>query len=177
MRKEVDTFQYVVETNKLMRKEGILLVAEGKDQKPNTMTIGWGFLGTMWRKPVFVVAVRHSRHTLRLMEESDSFTVCLPAKGMSEALEVCGTKSGRDIDKFEKFGYTAEHGKMVDAPYIKECPVHFECKIIYKDDIAPGVLPKELEADVYPNKNMHMLYYGEIIGTYAVEEAEEKLMK
>ena len=40
MRKEVDTFQYVVETNKLMRKEGILLVAEGKDQKPNTMTIG-----------------------------------------------------------------------------------------------------------------------------------------
>ena len=177
MRKEIDTFQYVIETNKLMRKEGILLVAEGKNKKPNTMTIGWGFLGTMWRKPVFVVAVRHSRHTFRLMEESESFTVCLPAKGMSDALEVCGTKSGRDINKFEKFGYTAEYGKMVDAPYIKECPVHFECKIIYKDDIAPGVLPKELEADVYPNKNMHMLYYGEIIGTYAVEEAEDMLMK
>ena len=100
MRKEVDTFQYVVETNKLMRKDGILLVAEGKDKKPNTMTIGWGFLGTMWRKPVFVVAVRHSRHTFKLMEKSDSFTVCLPNSEMREVLDICGTKSGRNMDKF-----------------------------------------------------------------------------
>ena len=177
MRKEVDTFKYVTETNKLMRKEGILLVAEGKEKKPNTMTIGWGFLGTMWSKPVFVVAVRHSRHTFKLMEGSDSFTVCLPSSDMSEALEVCGTKSGRDMDKFAKFGFTAEKGKKVAAPYIKECPVHFECKIIYKDDLAPGILPKELEANVYPSKNMHMLYYGEIMGTYAVEDAGKKLMK
>jgi flavin reductase (DIM6/NTAB) family NADH-FMN oxidoreductase RutF len=96
---------------------------------------------------------------------------------MSEALEICGTKSGRDIDKFKKFSYTALQGKTIDTPYIQECPVHFECKIIYKDDIAPGVLPKELEDDVYPNKNMHMLYYGEITGTYAVEEADKKLIK
>jgi len=177
MRKEVDTFKYVVETNKLMRKEGLLLVAEGKEKKPNTMTIGWGFLGTMWSKPVFVVAVRHSRHTFKLMEESDSFTVCLPSGDMSEALEVCGTKSGRDMDKFDKFGFTAVKGKTVDAPYIKECPVHFECKIIYKDDLAPGMLPEELEANVYPGKNMHMLYYGEITGTYASEDANKKLMK
>lgn len=177
MRKEVDTFQYVVETNKLMRKEGILLVAEGKDKKPNTMTIGWGFLGTMWSRPIFVVAVRHSRHTFKLMEESDSFTVCLPADGMSEALEICGTKSGRNVDKFEKFGFTAVKGNTVDAPYIKECPVHFECKIIYKDDLAPGILPKDLEADVYPGKNMHMLYYGQIMGAYAVEDAKKKLME
>jgi flavin reductase (DIM6/NTAB) family NADH-FMN oxidoreductase RutF len=177
MRKEVDTFQYVVETNKLMRKEGILLVAEGKNNKPNTMTIGWGFLGTIWSKPVFVVAVRHSRHTFKLMEESDSFTVCLPAKGMSEALEICGTKSGRDMDKFKEFGFTAVKGKTVGAPYIKECPVHFECKIIYKDDLAPGILPNELEADVYPRKDMHMLYYGEVTGTYATEDTDKKLME
>ena len=107
MRKEVDKFQYVDETNTLMRKEGIFLVVEGNDKNPNIMTIGWGFLGTMWSKPVFIVAVRHSRHTFKLLEESDSFTVCLPAKGMSKALEVCGTKSGRDMDKFKMFGYTA----------------------------------------------------------------------
>ncbi|MFC1803821.1 flavin reductase family protein [Thermoproteota archaeon] len=177
MRKEVDTFQYVVETNKLMRKEGILLVAEGKNKKPNTMTIGWGFLGTIWSKPVFVAAVRHSRHTFKLMEESDSFTVCLPAKGMSKALEICGTKSGRDVDKFKKFDFTAVKGKTVDTPYIKECPVHFECKIIYKNDLALGMLPKELEADVYPGKNMHMLYYGEVTRTYAAEDTEKKLME
>ena len=50
MQKEVDTFQYVEAVNRLMRKDGILLVAEGKEKKPNTMTIGWGFLGTsLWK--------------------------------------------------------------------------------------------------------------------------------
>jgi flavin reductase (DIM6/NTAB) family NADH-FMN oxidoreductase RutF len=177
MRKEVDTFQYVVETNKLMRKDGILLVAEGKDKKPNTMTIGWGFLGTMWRKPVFVVAVRHSRHTFKLMEKSDSFTVCLPNSEMREVLDICGTKSGRNMDKFKDLGLTAIKGKTVDAPYIKECPVHFECKVIYKDDLKPGVLMKNLEDDVYPSKDMHMLYYGMVIGAFATEDADKKLMK
>ncbi|TRO51287.1 flavin reductase family protein [Candidatus Bathyarchaeota archaeon] len=160
-----------------MRNDGILLVAEGKDKKPNTMTIGWGFLGTMWSKPVFVVAVRHSRHTFKLMEEADSFTVCLPAKGMAEALEVCGTKSGRDMDKLKTYNWKAVKGKKVDAPYIKECPVHFECRIIYKDDLKPGVLPKDIEDGVYPGKNMHMLYYGEIKGVYADEDADKKLME
>ena len=177
MRKQVDTFQYVSETNKLMRKDGILLVAEGKEKKPNTMTIGWGLLGTMWSRPVFIVAVRHSRHTFKLMEESDSFTVCLPAKDMKEALEVCGTKSGRDMDKFKAYNFTAVKGKTVDAPYIKECPVHFECEIIYKNDLVSGALPREVEGDVYPNKNMHMLYYGQVKGVYAEEDADTKLME
>ena len=177
MRKEVDTFQYVEAVNKLMRKDGILLVAEGKDKKPNTMTIGWGFLGTMWAKPVFVVAVRHSRHTFKLLEESDSFTVCLPARGMAEALEFCGTKSGRDVNKLKQCNWTAVSGKKVDAPYIKECPVHFECKIIYKDDLKSGALPNALEDAVYKTKDMHMLYYGEVMGVYVEEDADAKLME
>ena len=177
MRKRVDTFQYVAETNKLMRKDGIFLVADGKDKKPNTMTIGWGFLGTMWRRPVFVVAVRHSRYTFKLLNMSDSFTVCLPAMGMREELAECGSKSGRDIDKFKEYNLQAVIGNTVDAPYIKECPVHFECKIIFKIDLEPGVLPKEIEEEVYPDKNMHMLYYGEIMGVYAEEDADRNLME
>ncbi len=83
----------------------------------------------------------------------------------------------RDVDKFTKFHWTRVKGKTVDAPYIKECPVHFECKIIYKDDLLPGVLPKDIEDGVYPGKNMHMLYYGEIKGTYAEEDADNMLME
>ena len=75
----VKDFDFVNETHRLMREEGILLVAIGKDSKPNAMTIGWGLVGTMWRKPFFTVAVRLSRYTHKLMEVSDTFTVCLPA--------------------------------------------------------------------------------------------------
>ena len=176
MRIEVNTFQYVKETNALLRKEGIFLVAQGNEKKPNIMTIGWGFLGTMWSRPVFVVAVRHSRYTYKLLEESDSFTVCLPNSKMIEALSVCGTKSGRDMDKITNLGMTPIKSKTIETPYIKECPVHFECKIIYKNDLKPGALTKNVEDQVYPSKNMHMLYFGEIMGTYANDDVDNSLM-
>jgi flavin reductase (DIM6/NTAB) family NADH-FMN oxidoreductase RutF len=176
MRKEVDTFQYVKETNELLRKDGIFLVTQRSTKKPNIMTIGWGFLGTMWSRPVFVIAVRHSRYTYKLLEGSDSFTVCLPNSDMQEALDICGTKSGRDLDKFTELDLTPIKSHKVNAPYIGECPVHFECRIIYRDDLEPGTLKKNIEDKVYPSKNMHMLYYGEIVGTYAKNDDDNCLM-
>lgn len=174
-RKKVDEFKYIVEANRLMRGGGLFLVSEEKEGKPNAMTIGWGFLGTMWRRPVFVVAVRLSRHTHKLLEESDSFTVCLPGKGMEEWLDVCGTKSGRDMDKFKELNMTAVKGVNVEAPYIQACPVHVECEIIYKNEMKPGQLKKGVEEEVYPTKDMHVLYYGEVKGVFAVGDADERL--
>jgi flavin reductase (DIM6/NTAB) family NADH-FMN oxidoreductase RutF len=159
-----------------MRAGGLFLVAKGKDGNPNAMTIGWGFLGTMWRRHVFVVAVRLSRHTYKLLQESDSFTVCLPGKKMEKWLDVCGTKSGRDIDKFEKLGMTAKKGIIVEAPYIDECPVHIECEIVYSNEMKPGQLKNPIEREVYPTKDMHVIYFGEVKGVYAVENAANKLV-
>ncbi len=174
-RKKVDAFKYVAEANRLMRGDGLFLVSSGRDGKLNAMTIGWGLLGTIWRKPVFVVAVRLSRHTHKLMEESDSFTVCLPGKGMEEWLEFCGTKSGRDVDKFKELGMTAAKGVDVEAPSIEECPVHIECEIVYRDEMKPGQLKEAMEDDVYSSKDMHVIYYGEVKGVYEVDDAAGKL--
>jgi flavin reductase (DIM6/NTAB) family NADH-FMN oxidoreductase RutF len=176
LRRQVDEFKYIVEINRIMRGGGLLLVAQGKKGKPNAMTIGWGFLGTMWRRPVFVVAVRFSRHTHKLLEESDSFTVCLPAKGMEKWLEVCGTKSGRDVNKFKELGMTAAKGLEVKAPHIEECPVHIECEIVYRAPMKPGELKAPIEGEVYPTKDLHVLYFGEVKGVYEVDEAEAKLL-
>ena len=175
MRNQVNEFKYVADTNRLMRGGGLLLVTQGKKGKPNAMTIGWGFLGTMWRRPVFVVAVRLSRYTHKLLEDSDSFTVCLPGKGMEKWLDFCGTKSGRDVDKFKELGMTAAGGLKVKAPHIEECPVHFECQIIYTDEMRQGELMKEVEDEVYPIKDLHTIYYGEVKGVYEVEGASAKL--
>jgi flavin reductase (DIM6/NTAB) family NADH-FMN oxidoreductase RutF len=174
-REKVGEFKFGDETHNLMQGDGLYLVAKGKDGPANAMTIGWGLVGTIWRKPFFIVAVRLSRHTYKLMEESDSFTVCLPSKGMAEALDFCGTKSGRDFDKFKELGLTAKKALQVEAPYIEECPVHYECKIVFKSEVTHGALPAEIEEDVYPNRNFHVLYYGEILGVYATKDAKDKL--
>ncbi|MGD2142357.1 MAG: flavin reductase family protein [Candidatus Bathyarchaeota archaeon] len=150
-------------------------MSKRKGEKPNAMTIGWGLVGTMWRRPFFIVAVRLSRHTYKLLEDSESFTVCLPARGMTKAVEFCGTESGKDFDKFMKLGLTARKGYEVKTPFIEESPIHYECKIAYKTEVKPGQLPDEIEGDVYPGGNYHVLYFGEIQGVYAVDSASSKL--
>jgi flavin reductase (DIM6/NTAB) family NADH-FMN oxidoreductase RutF len=173
---KVDTFKYVHEMNDLLRKNGILLVTEGDDRKPNAMTIGWGLLGTMWAKPVCIVAVRHSRHTFKLMEEAKSWAVCLPAKGMETTLDFCGTKSGRTYDKFKECKLTAKKGIVIESPYIEECPVHIECATIFKTDMRPGQLETKIEAEMYKTKDFHMLYMGEVKGVFATPDADKKLI-
>jgi flavin reductase (DIM6/NTAB) family NADH-FMN oxidoreductase RutF len=174
-REKVENFSFITETDRLLRDEGLLLVSEGDDGKPNAMTIGWGLVGTMWSEPFFVVAVRLSRHTHKLIEEAGKFTVCLPSKGMTEALNVCGTKSGRDMDKLKELGLTARKGTAVEAPYIAECPVHYECEVAFKTQVEKGELKEELENRVYASGDYHTLYYGHIKGVYAVEGAKGKL--
>jgi flavin reductase (DIM6/NTAB) family NADH-FMN oxidoreductase RutF len=179
---KIDTFKYVRAINENLKNGGLFLVSGniGDNRhafEPNAMTIGWGFLGTMWSKPVFITAVRHSRHTHKLMEETKSWTVCVPAKGMETALEFCGTKSGRDYDKFKECKLTAKKGIEIDAPYIGECPIHIECTTVFKTDMKPGQLESDLEKELYKTKDYHTLYFGEVKGIYAVKDAETKLSK
>jgi flavin reductase (DIM6/NTAB) family NADH-FMN oxidoreductase RutF len=94
---------------------------------------------------------------------------------MTEALDVCGTKSGRDSDKLKELGLTAKKGTAVDAPYIAECPVHYECEVAFKTQVEKGELKEELESRVYASGNYHALYFGHIKGVYAVKDTKEKL--
>jgi flavin reductase (DIM6/NTAB) family NADH-FMN oxidoreductase RutF len=175
MREEKSLFEFLEETNRLMRSGGLLLVSAGRNGKPNAMTIGWGLIGTMWSRPIFCVAVRMSRHTYRLIEENKNFTVCLPAKGMENILQVCGTKSGRDIDKFSELGLTVEGGITVDAPYIGECSIHYECNVVNRSELNTRELSEEINEEIYASRDYHVLYFGNIKGVYAVVDASEKL--
>jgi len=133
----------------------------------NTMTIGWGSLGYIWKKPVFMVLVRYSRYTHNLIDKADEFTVSIPLKGqLNQALNICGTKSGRDMDKFKECGLKTEKGRMVDTPIISECDIHIECKIVYKQGMEQNNLADSLKKSCYPKGDYHVLYYGEIVKAY-----------
>ncbi len=133
----------------------------------NTMTIGWGSIGVMWGKPVLTVVVRYSRFTYELLSKTDAFTVSIPeANMMKEALKICGTLSGRNIDKFEKAGLTKEQAKYVDAPVIAGCELQIECKTLYKQSMEPGLLNESIDKRNYANKDYHVFFIGEIVESY-----------
>ena len=145
-------------------KKGVFLTVSDGEQR-NTMTIGWATFGVCWRKPIFMIAVRDSRHTFSIIERASDFTVSIPAEKMHEEIMFCGTKSGRDVDKYEVLGLKTVSSQRVASPIIDVPGLHLECKIVYKSAMDPDLLTPEYAA-LYPEKDYHTLYFGEIKACY-----------
>lgn len=144
--------------------KGAFLTVKDKDGNLNTMTIGWGALGYMWHKPVFMVMVRKSRYTFDMIEGVDEFTVSFPFNNkLKKELMICGTKSKRDVDKFELCNLTPEGIEDFNTPVIKGCDLHLMCKIIYKQALSEDCMTEQIKEVYGAEKDYHTLYYGEII--------------
>lgn len=150
-------------------EKGAFLTVKNKD-KVNTMTIGWGSIGYIWNRPIFTVLVRYSRFTHELLENTHEFTVSIPTvSNLSKALGICGTQSGRDLDKINAADLTLQESLSLETPIIKECDLHFECKIVHKQSMEPALLNKAIKSDKYSDNDYHVIYYGEIIESYQTE--------
>lgn len=157
--------EYLKPTFDRMRQDGILLVAQAPNGKPNVMTIGWGTVGVIWGKPVFIVLVRPSRYTYGLLEKSLEFTVNVQTPDMRKVAEYCGSRSGRDVDKFDSLNLTAIKSAYVNPPLIAECAIHYECQIIHRNDVEPDELARQVVTGCYTQNDFHRIYFGEILRT------------
>jgi flavin reductase (DIM6/NTAB) family NADH-FMN oxidoreductase RutF len=138
-------------------------------ERLNAMAIGWGSLGMMWGKPFVQVVVRPDRYTFEFMEQYDSFTVSTFSDDFGAAVEILGTQSGRDGDKIAVAGLTPVASSVVAAPCFAEAELVVECRKIYWQDMDPShFLDPEINA-IYPEKDYHRIYFGEILAITAVE--------
>ena len=135
----------------------------------NAMAVGWGSVGMMWGRPFAQVAVRPDRYTFQFMEEYDSFTVSAFSDQFDTAVEILGTQSGRDGDKIAAAGLTPIDASVVAAPCFAVAELVVECRKIYWQDLDPShFLDAEIDT-LYPEKNYHRVYFGEIIAITAVD--------
>jgi len=145
-----------------------LLLTSGDFSKShfNSMTIGWGSVGIMWRRPFIQVVVRPHRYTYEFMEEYDSFTVCAFPDEFHEALQLLGTRSGRQSDKTLESGLTPMGSSLIPAPGFAEASLTLECRKIYWEDFDPAnFLDRSIEEN-YPKKDFHRMYFGEILAIF-----------
>lgn len=165
MYKEVNFTEISKELLDQLQNGAFLTVKAG--DTVNTMTITWGSLGFIWYKPTFTAMVRYSRYTYELIEKAEDFTVSLPLNGqLKKELDICGTKSGKDVDKFAQCNITLKEGEVVKSPIIDECDLHIECKILYKQPMDENAVCQEIKDKSYINGDYHTLYYAEIVKAY-----------
>jgi len=166
---------YFTDTIRRMREDGLLLATASADGKPNVMTIGWGTIGSIWGRPVFIVLVRPSRFSYSRLEENGDFTVNVPPRELAAAVSHCGTVSGRDHDKFQEVHLTTVAGKQVRAPIIEQCVIHYECRTLHRNDLVPEAVAQAVRDEFYPQDDYHRVYFGEIVAAYADEDAARRL--
>ena len=175
MKKMIDPFEYAPQILKALKK-GVLLTTKDGD-KLNTMAIGWAHLGIEWNTPTFIAYVRGCRFTKPLLDSTDEFTVNIPLEGDADRniIKVCGTKSGRDTDKFAQLGLTPEPPEVISVPGIRELPLTLECKVIYRQQQTPQcVLDDHIFTHYEKNcvdieQDYHTVYYGKIESAYIIE--------
>ena len=161
-------YMHVAEESINKIKSGAFLTVKSGNAL-NTMTIGWATFGVVWSKPSMMVAVRSSRHTFGIIEASKDFTVTVPTEDMHKEIAYCGSKSGRNVDKFKMCSIETTDSRQVTSPIIKTRGRHYECKIIYKSAMDPAHLDRTYDSSLYPKKDYHTLYFGEILACYETD--------
>ena len=140
----------------------MLITAQNSRGEVNTMTASWGCAGILWNKPVAICFIRPQRHTYGIVEDTDSLTLSFfPADAHRDALRYCGTKSGRDGDKFAATGLTVAHAEN-GTPYVGEANLVLVCRKLYADDLKENCFIDPAMLKHYTAKDYHRFYICEI---------------
>lgn len=144
-----------------------MLVTAGAPEAYNTMTASWGGVGVLWNKNICWCVIRPVRYTYQFIEKADCFTLSFFEEQYRDALNLCGSKSGRDIDKAAATGLTPIAGKLPGTTTFQQARLVIECKKIYFQDLDPAhFLDMSIHGN-YPQKDYHRMYVGEIVNCLA----------
>ena len=169
-KKKIDALAQAGEITEALKK-GVFLTTKVGD-KVNSMVIEWGHIGRIWNRPVFVAYVRVTRFTRELLDQNPEFTVNIPIHGYDrKAFMICGTRSGRDMDKIREAGLTLADPEVVSVPAIRDFPLTLECRVIYRQEQDASQLPDVIRRQFYSmDPGDHISYFGEIVDAYVIED-------
>ena len=141
-----------------------MLVTAGDRTRCNTMTASWGGVGIMWGKPCATAYIRPQRYTKEFMDREDYFTLSFLPQQYRKELSFCGSKSGRDVEKFAACGLTAQFAAC-GAPYVEEAELVLVCKKLYVQPLRPECVVDHAAVDHWYQDDYHWMYLGEIVET------------
>lgn len=138
-----------IELNKAYRllypRRTILVTSISIDGKPNIMAAVWA-TPVSFNPPYLAICIGKTRYSHDLIKETMEFALNFPSAEMKDAVILCGSKSGKNTDKFKEAGLTQIKAKKIKVPLIKECLANIECKAV-----------KEIDA------GDHTIFVGEIL--------------
>ena len=139
----------------------------------------WGHFGIIWGEPTFVVYVREHRYTKAQLDKTREFTLSIPLDKPDPLISrVCGSLSGRQVDKAAEANLTLVNAETNNTPAVAEYPLTLECKVLYTQKQELSLIPEDIRRTSYPqdvdssnplaNRDPHTAYIGKIVNAYII---------
>ena len=136
------------------------VICAGDSEKYNMMTASWGGMGILWGDPVVYIVVRPSRYTYEFLEANTHFSLNFFGEQYRDCLNLCGSKSGRDINKMKESGLNPFFEE--DTIGFKEARMIFFCEKIYYQDLIPSQFLDPKIESLYKKTDYHRMYVGKV---------------
>jgi hypothetical protein len=137
-RKPIEPEAFIIRPHDLLSRQWLVLTCGDLEAGSfNSMTVGWGSFGVNVEQPFVQLVVRPGRYTFEFMMRYDTFTLCAFSRDFRKALQILGTRSGRDCDKIAEAGLTPIASTRIAAPGFEEADLIIESRKIYWGDLRP----------------------------------------
>jgi flavin reductase (DIM6/NTAB) family NADH-FMN oxidoreductase RutF len=123
------------QASRLLNHGPTTLVASAANGKRNVMAAAW-VMPLDFAPPKLCVVVASDTHTRALVESSGELVVSVPSRAQADLTWSVGSKSGAEVDKFEKWNIATSPADQVQAPLIDGCLAWLECKVIPNPQLA-----------------------------------------
>lgn len=148
-----------------MLSEDWMLITAGNNSQFNMMTASWGGLGFLYEKPVTYCFINPTRYTYQLMEKNDTYTLSFYTEAYRNALQYCGSNSGKDTDKVKGAGLTPITTPLGSKAF-SEAWLIIECRKLVSQSLTPEAINNNELQQKWMGKQLHKMYIGEIINVW-----------
>lgn len=143
------------------------LITSGSGENVNVMAASWGGLGVFWEKPVSFCFLGAQRYSITTMDKGDTYTISFYTEAYKDAIQYCGSTTGRNEDKIKGSGLTPIKTPS-GATAFAEAWMIFECKKIIAQPLSQDAIADKTSdaAKKWNGKELHKMYIGEILNVW-----------
>ena len=112
----------------LLEPGPVVLLTTARRGRANVMALSWHMM-VEFEPPLVACVVSNRNYSFAALRATKECVIAIPALGLAPKVVQVGNCSGRDVDKFKRFGLTAVPAEFVTAPLVAECFANLECKV------------------------------------------------
>ena len=112
----------------LLEPGPVVLLTTARAGRANVMTMSWHMM-VEFEPPLVSCVVSEDNDSFAALRRTRQCVIAIPAVALAPIVVEIGNCSGREGDKFARFGLTPVPAQRVAPPLIAECFANLECRV------------------------------------------------